>query len=222
MTSKCTCPLTVIQQSICSSPPSNISSQYPNSHYSPCTVFRPIPGRPSGYPNHPVPVIPRIHLAHLLPPPLGGGTPSSSAPHPTPDLLISHPNLPPSSSSPRPFRALPSFPSNPNSPAHAPAPNPSHARFRPSRFRPSPHRSVWMPENGLHQGHSPRRSRAERARGPTPGGEALVAPFRRSAVRRPFCCVVPVAEGQCVRRGRGLLRSSPSPEHGGGAGLPAA
>lgn len=89
---------------------------------------------------------------------------------PTPGLVPSHPNLPPSSCSPRPFRALPFFPSNPNSKAHAPAPNPSragppHARSRPSRLRAGPHRSVRMSGNGLHQArHSPRRSRAERAR----------------------------------------------------------
>ena len=96
-----------------------------------------------------------------LPPPLGGRTPPFSAlhpsvhtsphssppaqlsPHPPPPAppappapptadLTSQPNLPPSSSSPRPFRALPSFPSNPNSQAYAPAVNPSRAWSRPS------------------------------------------------------------------------------------------
>lgn len=108
-------------------------------------------------------VIPYRHLAHSSPSLLlwVAGPPSFSARHPnvhtSPQILALYPQAPPpsprvtfslliqtslfSSSSPRPFRAVPSFSSNPNSQEHAPVPASIPSRPTPrsgQAFPPSP------------------------------------------------------------------------------------
>lgn len=155
------------------------------------------------------------------PPALGAG---AAPPGPlSPTIPHSHsgpPSLPNQTSRLHPPpHALPSFTSNPNSQAHAPAPNPSGTGPGLPALAAGPHRSVRIPENSCDQTwHLVRRSQAERARGTRPGGDAPVTPFRCLAARRPSCCVVPVAGGQSAQRGRGLPRPRPSPCCWGGWG----
>lgn len=133
---KCTCPLTVIRQSTCSSFLFNFSSPYPNSFFSmywiPLGFRTPVraPHHPASQPSPQTPGAPPPSSARQRGPTCHSPTPprphsptlrsSIPKPRPCPPLLIQTSLQPPPCAGSGP-------PSRPilNSQAHAPAPNPS-------------------------------------------------------------------------------------------------